>query len=237
VVLARATCIICSHTACIARPLQPDVLLDEPLAVRLEQLLDLDRVRDHRRDDAEELPRTLVIALGLEAQLDAEHARRPPVEEQRHADEAALLAAGPLAQRRLPARARDHDGPTGGEDLARQRPAGDIARPGRVARHPHGGHDLQRRLLAALEGHGAPQGVVRLLENLEYAMERGLEVGRVGQRLADLEQRRQLPDLAGRPPRTEIEVRAGRRVGFRDRDRHLFTPYCACQLAAQLLHP
>ena len=38
-------------------PLQPHVLLHQPLAVRLEQPLHLDRLRDHRGDDAEELRR------------------------------------------------------------------------------------------------------------------------------------------------------------------------------------
>jgi hypothetical protein len=60
--------------------LQAHVFLHQPLAVGLDQPLDLDGVRDHRCDDAKELAGALVVALRLEAQLDGEDPGRPAVE-------------------------------------------------------------------------------------------------------------------------------------------------------------
>ena len=42
---------------------QVRVLVDQPPLLLLDQPLDLDRLRDHRRDDAEELDAAVVVAL------------------------------------------------------------------------------------------------------------------------------------------------------------------------------
>ena len=72
---------------------QVRVLVDQALLVLLDQPLDLDRLRDHRRDDAEELDAALEVALRLELEIDAERADGSAVEQDRHADEAELLVA------------------------------------------------------------------------------------------------------------------------------------------------
>ena len=60
--------------------LQMLVLSDELLLVLGDEALDLHRLRDHRRDDAEELHIAIEIAIRLVAQIDAEGADRPAVQ-------------------------------------------------------------------------------------------------------------------------------------------------------------
>src|SRR4029077_11378755 len=67
------------------------VLVDQLALVLLDQALDLDRLADHRGDDAEELRAALEVALGLEPQIDRERADGATIEDDRHADEAQLL--------------------------------------------------------------------------------------------------------------------------------------------------
>ena len=67
------------------------VLVDEPPLVLLDQPVDLQRLRDHRRDDAEELRAALEVALRLELEIDGERADGAAVQADRHADEAQLL--------------------------------------------------------------------------------------------------------------------------------------------------
>ena len=155
VVLVRATCVICSQTlvhraagaedvrevvALAQLPLQPDVLLDQPLAVGLDQALDLDRMRDHRRDDAEELAGALVVAFRLEAQLEREHARRRggSAAAARRRTIRSGSPGSPLAERGLAADPRHDDRTAGREHLARQRaaPACRSARRDRGPRRP-----------------------------------------------------------------------------------------------------
>ena len=191
-------------------PLQPDVLLDQPLAIGLDQALDLDRVRDHRGDDAEELAGALVVSFRLVAQLDRQHARRPAIEQQRDADERALRIAGcPLAERGLAADPRDDHGTAGREHLARQRAGRHAALPGAIASRADRRGDFERQLIGRRQRDGAADGVVRPLENLEHALQRRPEVRGARQRLAHLQQGRQLADLAALRRRAQVEVRGG----------------------------
>ncbi len=59
---------------------QVGVLVDEALLVGLDQAVHPHRLRDHRADHAEELDGAVVVAVGLEAQVDADGADRAPVE-------------------------------------------------------------------------------------------------------------------------------------------------------------
>ena len=162
VVFVRATCIICSQTrvhraagaedvrevvALAQLSLQPDVLLHQPLALGLEQPLDLDRLRDHRGDDAEELAGALVVAVRLEPQLDAEHAGGAAVQRAaaRRRTTRSSSPATPLAERRLAADARHHDRPAGREDLARERAAGHAGLPAAIAAAADRRDDLERQ--------------------------------------------------------------------------------------------
>ena len=100
------------------------VLVDQPLLVFLDQPLDLDRLRDARRDDAEKLDVAVVVAIGIELEVDADRADRAAVEQDRHADEAELFLrqlrplGGAVQERRLLADARDDDRPAAFDDLA-----------------------------------------------------------------------------------------------------------------------
>ena len=71
--------------------LQVRVLVDQPLVLRGDEPLHLERLPDHRGDDAEERLRALVVAVGLELQVDAERADDAAVEADRDADEAGFL--------------------------------------------------------------------------------------------------------------------------------------------------
>ena len=66
------------------------VLVDQPLVLRGDEPLHLERLPDHRGDDAVERLRALVVPVGLELQVDAERADDAPVEADRDADEARL---------------------------------------------------------------------------------------------------------------------------------------------------
>ena len=57
---------------------QPHVLVHQPLTVCLEQRLHLQRLRQHRSDDAVELHRAVVVAIAAKRELDFEHAAALP---------------------------------------------------------------------------------------------------------------------------------------------------------------
>ena len=80
---------------------QVHVLVDEPLALGFDQLLHLQRLADHRGDDAEELRRAVVEALRLERQLNSQRARGTPVQQDRDGDEAAVSRLAAIAELRL----------------------------------------------------------------------------------------------------------------------------------------
>jgi len=171
---------------------QVRVLVDEGPLVLLDQPVDLQRLRDHRRDDAEELGAALEIALRLELEIDGERPDRAAVEADRHADEAQLLVRqlraprGAVQKRRLAADVR-HDDRLPALDHFAGDPLADAV----------GGLDAQVAVLLE-HRHDAADRAVVARENLEHTVQRGLQVQRARQRLADLEERRQATGFAGR---------------------------------------
>jgi hypothetical protein len=62
---------------------QMSVLVDEPLPVRFDEAVDLHRLGNHRPDHAEKLHRPVIVAVGLEPQVDPDCAHSPPFERDR----------------------------------------------------------------------------------------------------------------------------------------------------------
>ena len=183
------------------------VLVDQPLLVLLDQALDLDRLRDARRHDAEELDAAVVVAIRVELEIDAERADRAPVEQDRHADEAELLLRQLRAlrraveERRLLAHARHDDRLAALDHLADDALAEPVADRVRRRVEAVAGLDVQLAVVVQ-QRHHAAHGAVVLGEDLEHAVQRRPQVERARKRLADLEQR-------GQPPRLP-RVRRGR---------------------------
>ncbi len=210
---ARATWAICSQirahdaagtenlrevVALTKLSLEALVLLHQPLAIRLEQPLDLHRLGDHRRDDAEELRGPLVVAVRLEPQLDAERADGAAVHDQRHTHERPFVAVRTaLGQGGLAADTGYDDRPRALDDASHQRAAGHGAVRHAIAAAGDRRDDLQvRTVLARGNRDRAAHGIVRLLENLEDTVQRDLEVQARGERLAALQERRQFANFA-----------------------------------------
>ena len=84
---------------------QPHVLVHEALPVGFDERLHLERLRQHRADDAVELRRPVVVAVASERQLDLEHAPALPRLLHRHAD------VGQVVVFESAAPARRHAGP------------------------------------------------------------------------------------------------------------------------------
>ena len=180
---------------------QVRVLLDQPLTLRVDEPRRLDRVGDHRRDDAEECQRAIVVAAGVERQVDAERADRPAIDDERDADEAELLARelGTLVraaqEHRLAADLRHDDRPAALHDPAGDAFAQPVAGPPARRAQPDRGLDGELGGVRLEDRHGAANGVVMALEDLQHGMEAGLEIERPGQGLADLDERGELADL------------------------------------------
>ncbi len=191
---------------------QVHVLVDQLLLVFLDQALDFDRLRDARRHDAVELHAAVVVAIGIELQVDGQRADRAPVEQDRHADEAQLLFRQLTALRRAVEEGRLLAHPRHDDRLAALDDLADDPFADAVADGVRRGVETVRRLDVQLavvpqQGHHAAHGPVVLREDLEHAMQRRSQVQRAGERLADFEQRRQPPRLPRvgrrrrRPPR------------------------------------
>src|ERR1051325_2596054 len=67
------------------------VLVQKTLLISVDQVIDLDRLRDHRGDDGQKLGHALIVALGFITQVNAEHPDGAAVDEDGNADEAQLL--------------------------------------------------------------------------------------------------------------------------------------------------
>ena len=104
---------------------QVRVFVLEPAAILLDQPLNLDRLRQHRGDDPEKLPRPIEVAVRLELEVDRQGANRLAVQGDRHADEAQFLLGqlgalrGAVQQHRLAAGARHDHRPAGFDDAPR----------------------------------------------------------------------------------------------------------------------
>ena len=157
------------------------VFVDEAPLVLLDQPLNLDGLRDHRRDDAEELDAAVEVAFGLVAQVHAERAHGPAVQHHGDAHEAELLlvAIGPpggaVEHRRLTADPGHDDGlgsfhhPAGN---ALAHPVLDVLG-GTV--EPVRCFYIQLPALAQQRDHAADRAVV-LGQHLQHAVQRRFEV-------------------------------------------------------------
>ena len=176
------------------------VLLGEAAAIRFDRPPQLQRLRDHRRDDAIELERALIVAVLLERQHDLERPPGPPPDRDRHGQIGELAPAfRPLArrrrQRRLLAHPR-HDHRLPGVD----HPLGDPiagSTPGPLPREPGSDRRLRMQFPAVgiLQEHGAADDLMPPLEQVEHGLERRLEIEHARERLADFEQSGEPPDL------------------------------------------
>ena len=169
-------------------------------------------------DDAEELDAAVVVALRLEPEIDGERADRLPVQRDRHADEAQLLlrVLGParreIEERRLAAHARHDDRLAALDDLAGDALAELDADGARAILEALDGFDVQ--LAVAQQRDHAAHDAVMTEQRAQHALQRGLEIERARERLADLEQRRQPARVA----------RGGGGVGSGFGGRHIRSP-------------
>ena len=180
---------------------QVRVLVEQSPPLLLDQPLHVERLRDHRADDAEELHAAVVVALRLEAEVDGERADGGAVHRDRHADEAELLLADGRdgAGRRLRnAGSRLTRGTTIGSpafDHLAGDPLADLEAHGAGAvLEALGGLDQQ--LAVAQQRHHAAHHAVVADERGEHTLHRSLQIERARQGLAHLQQGRQAPRIA-----------------------------------------
>jgi hypothetical protein len=194
VVIVRATCATCSQ---ICR-----VFVEQLPALVVDEALHLDGLRDHRRDDPEKLLRAVVVAVGLELQVDAEGADGLAIQHDGHADEAQLLlrqlaALGCAVQEhRLPADLRNDDGLAALDDSPGDALAELVADAVAGAIEAVGGLDLELARVVVEHDDGAADRPVMSAEYFENPVQPGFQVERAGERLAGLEQGGQAPDFA-----------------------------------------
>jgi hypothetical protein len=180
---------------------QVRVLVHQPPALLFDQALNVQRLRNHRADDAEELDAALVVALRLELQVHGEGADGLTLHVDRHADEAQLVARNVGAPRHtvqelgLLADARDDNRLAALHDLTRD-PFAHLERGAACpVIEPFDGFNLQLAF-AQQRDHAAHDAVVAD-QDLKHSLHRRLEVQRARQRLTDLEQGRQASGIAG----------------------------------------
>ena len=177
------------------------ILVDQPFLVFLDEALNLDRLRDARRGDAEKFDVAVVIAVGVEPQIDAEGAHRPAIDQDRHADEAELLFGqlgtlrGAIEKCRFLADARHDDRPAALDDLADDAFAQTVANGVGGRLETIRGFDVQLPVVAK-QGDEASDGAVVLGQHFEHTMETRAEIQSTRERLADFEQRGQSPRLS-----------------------------------------
>ena len=173
---------------------QVQVLVDQALLVFFDQPLNLDRLADARSHDAEELHVSLVVAIGIELEVDSERADRLPVEQDRHAHEAQLLfrqlgaLRRAIEERRLLADARHDDRLAAFDHAADNAFAHAVPHGVRRRIEPVRGFHLQLTVVVQEDDEAAHRPVV-LRQDLECPVQCRSEIERAGQRLADLEQR------------------------------------------------
>ena len=176
------------------------VLVNQAAPFLLDEPLHVERLRNHRADDAEKLNAAVEVALRLEPKIDGESAYRCAALEHRHANKAELLLGGIAApggaveQRRLAADAGHHDWLAALDDLSRNAFADAVADGPRAVLESLGGLDVQ--LAVAQQGEHAPDDAVMADQDREHALHRCLQVEGAGQRLAHLQQSRQAPRVA-----------------------------------------
>ena len=191
---------------------QVGVLVEQPPPLLLDQPLDVERLRDHRADDAEELHAAVEIALGLEAQVDAQRPDGGALQHDRHAHEAQFLAkavaalGGAVEEGRFAADARHDDRLAALGHLAGNAFSELVAhRPGAIL-EPFNRFDVQ--LALAEQGDHPADDAVVAHEDGQDARHARLEIQRSRQGLARLEQGRHATRI------TRVVARFGE---FRDR--------------------
>ena len=180
------------------------VLLHQPLAFTLDQPVDADRLRDHRRDDPQRLDHPLGVLLRHEEHFDAERSGAGALQENRHTEKAHVHLLGALRSRNraveeagLLTHMRHHRGNSSLGDAAGDPLAHAIADPARAPGIAEGGLDHEQATGLLDQGDGASAGAAAALEHFEHAVQAGLEAEGPGQRLRHFEQRGELADIAG----------------------------------------
>ena len=161
----------------------------------------LERLRDHRGDDAVELERTLVVAILLVGEHHLERAPGPPPDGDRHGEVGELAAARALAggrrQRRLLAGARHHHRLAGVDDPFGDAVAWPHPRPLRAEARADRGLDVQLARVRVEQEDRAAGHLMPALEQVEHRLQRRLEVEYARQRLTDFEKGRKPADFVG----------------------------------------
>jgi hypothetical protein len=180
---------------------QVDVLVEQPAPLRLGEPVGLHRLRGHRRDDLEEAHELLVIAVGLEHELDAQRADGGAAIHDRHAGEAechplqAATARGAVQEQWLTAHV-GHDDRLRALYHAAHDPLAEL-----VARVHAVGGDADPRLDHQLVSVGVTKHERRLhhvvvaLEHLEHAEQGASQLVGGGERLRDVDQGLGAPEL------------------------------------------
>ena len=176
------------------------VLREQAVALRLDGAVGAERLGDHRRDDRKELRVGLVVAVGVEGEVDGERAGRLPLEKDGNADQAPLGRAratleGAVHHQRFPSGGRDHDRPPALHHLADYTFADLVSGAKPVCGNAHRGldADLDGRLVE--EEDGGADGAAMLLELLEHPLERAAQLGTAGEGLSNLGEDREETDV------------------------------------------
>ena len=161
---------------------QVGVLVDQPAPFFLDEPLDVERLGDHRADDAEELDAALVVALRLELEVDGECAGGGALDEDRHADEAQFVprdvgaARHPVEKFRLLADARHDNRLAALDDLAGDAFANLVADRACAVVKPFNRLDMQ--LAVAQQRHHAAHDAVMANEDLQDPLHGRFQVER-----------------------------------------------------------
>ena len=173
---------------------QLGVLVEEALSLRLHQVVDAHRLADHRAHHPEELGFLVVAAVLLVGQRHPERPHRPVLGPDGHADVGHLVPARAaedaraVQEERLAADLRHHHRPA----ALRDPPHDPLAEP--VAGVAHRRAAPARRLdrevarLVVLEHDRGRERPPALLQDRDRPLERGPEVQRASEGLADLEE-------------------------------------------------
>ena len=171
---------------------QMGVLVFQAAAVLFDEPLNLDRLGQHRRHDAEELAGPVVVAVRLELQIDGQGADCLAIERDRDAHETQLLLRELRTLRRsmqqegLAARAGNDNGPAGFDHAARDALANAVLDRRTGLLESVGGFHAK---LAALlrQRDNAPHRAVMPREDFEHVVHGRFQVQRPRKRLTDVE--------------------------------------------------
>src|SRR5262249_28482907 len=153
---------------------------------------------DHRGDDPQELDGRVEVALLLEPEVYPQRADRFAVEYDGHANKGQLLVVqilplgGPVQKQGLAADLWNYDGFAALDDAAGNAFAKAVTYAASAGRMSVCSFDGKVARLLIQQSDRAANHPVMALQDLEHAVECGLQVQRARKRLADLDQRRKL---------------------------------------------